>query len=184
MSLAISSSSSFFLDISHFAAARGPEAVRKPKAASNNAAQQGGFFLVPLETDVHCGTEMFSWKKEAGTELVHIHELFTKVAEGRHASESGARPCPACPSVLPASLRRRSGSGCSYSSEQRLRPCGLSRNPTLCHLQLAWRRSAGLAQPAGQCAIELAHLTVFGVRVCSDQGEDAHRQGDRDRHRV
>lgn len=87
-------------------------------------------------------------------------------------------------SVLPASLRRRSGSGCSYSSEQRLRPCGLSRNPTLCHLQLEWRRSAGLAQPAGQCAIELAHLTVFGVRVCSDQGEDAHRQGDRDRHRV
>jgi hypothetical protein len=182
MSLAISSSSSFFLDISHFAAARGPDAVRKAKAAPTTPLNVApGLNRVKCDrrtcTLWHSDVEWFtSSRKVSRLRDGETHH------EGRGAMQVNTRAVAA--SVLPASLRRRSGSGCSYSSEQRLRPCGLSRNPTLCHLQLAWRRSAGLAQPAGQCAIERANLTVFGVRVCSDQGEDAHRQGDRDRHRV
>lgn len=180
MSLAISSSSSFFLDISHFAAARGPDAVRKAKAAPTtplNVAPALNRVICDRQTCTlwHSDVEWFTSSRKVSRRDC---ELITKAGAMQVNTSAVAA------SVLPASLRRRSGSGCSYSSEQRLRPCGLSRNPTLCHLQLAWRRSAGLAQPAGQCAIELAHLTVFGVRVCSDQGEDAHRQGDRDRHRV
>jgi len=181
MSLAISSSSSFFLDISHFAAARGPDAVRKAKAAPTtplNVAPALNRVICDRQTCTLWHSDNYLYMYKAGFRRARMKKLITKAG----AMQVNTRAVAA--SVLPASLRRRSGSGCSYSSEQRLRPCGLSRNPTLCHLQLAWRRSAGLAQPAGQCAIERANLTVFGVRVCSDQGEDAHRQGDRDRHRV